>query len=103
MFLWAGVLAERLDCEALSTTERRTATARFGLPGFGKLWRQCDSASAEYGTFSLVKIQRFDAPGILHNMRRRELSTTAPDGHPTKGEDFSPPILASRMRYVGTW
>ena len=35
MFLWAGVLAERLDCEALSTTERRTGTARFGLPG---LW-----------------------------------------------------------------
>ena len=36
-------------------------------------------------------------------MRRRELSTTAPDGHPTMEEGFSPPILASRMRYVGTW
>jgi hypothetical protein len=36
-------------------------------------------------------------------MRQKGLSTTAPDGHPAKGEDFSPPILASRMRYVGTW
>ena len=68
-----------------------------------ELWRQCDAASAEYGTFSLVKTQRFDTPDILHNMRRRGLSTTGPDGNPAKREGFSPPTLASRMRYVGTW
>ena len=68
-----------------------------------ELWRQCDAASAEYGTFSLVKTQRFDTPDILHNMRRRGLSTTGPDGNPAKREGFSLPILASRMRYVGTW
>jgi hypothetical protein len=64
-------------------------------------WPQCDAASAEYGTFSLVKTQRFDPLDILRNMHRRGLFMTAPDGHPAKGEDFSPPILASHMRYVG--
>ena len=66
-------------------------------------WRQCDAASAEYVTYSLVKSQRFDPPDILHNMRRRGLSTIGADGRPVKREDFSLPILASRMRYMGTW
>jgi hypothetical protein len=35
---------------------------------------------------------------LLHNMRRRGLSTTGPDGNPAKREGFSLPILASRMR-----
>ena len=67
-----------------------------------KLWRQCDAASAECGAFSLVKTQRFDPPDTIQNMRRRGLSTTDPDGHPVKRDDFSLPILASRLRYVGT-
>ena len=68
-----------------------------------EIWRQCDGASAEYGTFSLVEIQRLGSPDIVHNMRRSGLSTTAPDGHPATREDFSPPILTNPLRYEGTW
>ena len=67
-----------------------------------KLWHQCDGTSAECGTFFPVETQRFGPPGVVRNMRRSGLSTTAPDAHPAKREDSSPPIPASPMRYVGT-
>jgi hypothetical protein len=46
-------------------------------------------ASAEYGTFSLVKTQRFDLPDILHNMRRTGLSTTNKSEQATCGARWS--------------
>ena len=75
----------------------------FDRPSDQKTWRQCDGTSAEYDTSSPVETQHFGPPGVVRNMRRSGLSTTAPDGHPAKREDSSPPIPASLMRYVGTW
>jgi hypothetical protein len=68
-----------------------------------KLRRACDDFSAECGISSPVETQHFGPPGIVRNMRRSGLSTTALDGHPTKREDSSPPIPASPMRYAVTW
>lgn len=70
---------------------------------YQKTWRQCDGTSAEYDTSFPVETRRFGPRGVVRNMRRSGLSTTAPDGHPGKREDFSPPIPASLMCYVGTW
>ena len=68
-----------------------------------KTWRQCYGTSAEYDTSSPVETQRFGPRGVVRNMRPSGLSTTAPDGHLAKREDYSPPIPASPMRYVVTW
>jgi hypothetical protein len=68
-----------------------------------KLWRRWDGTSAECGTFSPEETQHFGPLGVVRNMRRSGLSTAAPDGHPAKREDFSPPIPASLIRYVETW
>ncbi|CAP79287.1 hypothetical protein PCH_Pc09g00400 [Penicillium rubens Wisconsin 54-1255] len=78
----------------LTVNQYRPASAACHLGAFvflndRGLWRQCDAASAEYGTFSLVKTQRFDPPDILHNMRRRGLSTTGPDGTNQERRFFS--------------
>lgn len=54
-----------------------------------EIWHQCDCASGEYGTFSLVEIQRLDSLDIVHNMRRSELSTIARDEHLSQGRRFS--------------
>lgn len=68
-----------------------------------KIWLQCDGTSAECSTSSPVETQRFGPPDVVRNMRRSGIFTTAPDGHPAKREDYSPPIPASPLRYVGTW
>jgi hypothetical protein len=68
-----------------------------------KLRRVCDGFSAECGISSPVETQHFGPRGVVRNMRRSGLSMTAPDGHPAKREDSSPPIPASPIRYAVTW
>jgi hypothetical protein len=64
-------------CLAESTVNRyRQVRAARRLVAFvclnvQELWRQCDAASAEYGTFPFVKTQRFGPPDILRKSARR--------------------------------